>query len=165
MLSFLVAGARCVVLDVTRARGAGIIQAGVEIAEDPQHSPKIRVLRHAPGGESGNGAAQIGIESPGRLGLAAELGVELDQGGVVVVAEKLQRNAQFAAVSENSLVVTGKPRRAGIEVEVAMRLPVDLFRVIRLDDPVAPARGPYPPTAPLPPFSAPARSSYFHDTL
>src|SRR5260370_36577875 len=120
----LVAGAGCVVSDVTRARGDGIIQAGVEIAEDRQHSPKIRVLRHAPGGESGNGAAQIGIESPCRLGFAAELGVELDQGGAVVVDEQLQRDAQFAAVAENALMVTGKPRRAGIEVEVAMRLPV-----------------------------------------
>src|SRR5260370_7138846 len=109
MLSPLVAGARCVVLDVTRARGAGIIQAGVEIAEDPQHSPKIRVLRHAPGGESGNGAAQIGIESPGRLGLAAELGVELDQGGVVVVADKLQPNAQSPPLSKNSPLSPAKP--------------------------------------------------------
>src|SRR6266481_3498429 len=148
MLSFLLAGARCVVIDVTRARGAGIIQAGVEIAEDPQHSPKIRILRHAPGGKSGNGTAQIGVESPSRLGFAAELGVELDLGGAVVVDEQLQRNAQFAAVVENSLMVTGKPRWAGIEVEVAMRLPVDLLRGIRLDDAVAAAHGPHPSTGP-----------------
>jgi hypothetical protein len=144
MLSLLVAGARCVVIDVTRARGTGIGQAGVEIAEDPQHRPKIGVLRHAPGGERGNGAPQIGIESPRRLRFAAELGVELDEGGVVVVDEQLQCDAQFAAVAENSLMVTGKPRRAGIEVEVAMGLPVDLLRGIRLDDAVAAAHGPHP---------------------
>ena len=79
-----------------------------EFAEDSQDRPEICVVRHAFGGESGNGAAQIGIEPPRRLRFAAELGVELDQRGAVVVDEKLQRDAQFAAVAENSLMVAGK---------------------------------------------------------
>src|SRR5580704_8075266 len=144
MLSFLVAAARCVVLDVTGARGTDIIEAGVEIAENLQHCPKISVLRDALGGKGGNGTPQIGVESPRWLRIATELGVELNQGGAVVVDEQLQGNTQFSAVSENSLMVTGKPRWAGIEVEVAMGLPVDLLCGIRLDDAVAAAHGPHP---------------------
>src|SRR3984893_8812363 len=76
------------------------------------------------------------------------MGVELNQGGAVVVDEQLQGNTQFAAISENSQMVTGKPRWASIEVEVAMGLPVDLLRGIRLDDAVAAAHGPHPSAGP-----------------
>src|ERR1700730_7522203 len=165
MLSLLVAGARSIVFDVPGTRGAGIIQAGVEIAEDPQHCPKICILRHAPGGKSGNGAPQIGIESSRRLGFATELGVELDQGGAVVVDEQLQRNTQFAAISENSLMVTGKTRRAGIEVEVAMRPPVDLLRGIHLDDAVAAAHGPHPSAGPRTRFEDSALIARLAETI
>ena len=165
MLPLRVAGARCIVLDVAGARGAGIGQAGIEIAEDPQRDPKLRGVRHALGGESGNAAPQIGIESPRRLGLAAELGVELDQGGAVVVDEKLQGDAQFAAVAENSLMVTGKPCRTGIEVEVPMGLPVDLLRGLRFDDAVAATHGPDPSAGPRARFEDLALIAGFAETV
>src|SRR5882757_293138 len=73
--------------------------------------------------------------------------------------------AQFAAISQNALMVTGKPRRTGIEVEVAMRLPVDLLRGIRLDDAVAAAHGPHPSAGPRARFEDSALVARFAEAV
>ncbi len=62
-------------------------------------------------------------------------------------------------------MVTGKPRRAGIEVEVAMRFPVDLLRGIRLDDAVAAAHGPHPSAGPRARFEDSALVARFAEAV
>ena len=92
------------------------------------------------------------MEPPCRLRFAAELAVELDERRAVVVDENLQRNAQFATVSQDPLMVTGDPGGAGVEVAIPIRLPSDRLPGIRFRDLVSASYRPDPSAGPRPCF-------------
>ncbi len=90
------------------------------------------------------------MEPPRRLRFAAELAVELDKRRAVVVDEDFQRNAEFAAVAQDALMVTGDPGGAGVEVDVPIRLPLDMLRGVGFRDLVAASYRPDPTAGPRP---------------
>jgi hypothetical protein len=135
------------------ARRPAIGQILVERAETPQErTPTVlvlgadrlrqQILFHGLRRQFGDVAAGIVHHSPVELRRPIEGMVVLHQRGAVVVAHHLQRDAERAAVREDTLVMVGQPSRAGIEIQVLVVIPRDVLGAAGLDDRVAAAQGP-----------------------
>ena len=98
----------------TAARATGVAPVTPEIAEYPQHGLDRLVIRHALGGGPRSPPRRSAWSRLAVLRFAAELAVELDKCGAVVIDENLQRNAEVATVSQDALMVTGDPGGAGV---------------------------------------------------
>ena len=77
-----------------------------------------------------------------QLGRAVEGMLVLHQRRAIVVAQHLQRHAEYAAVRQDAFVVMWKPRGARIEIEVLVAIPGDVLRAADLRYRVAGAQRP-----------------------
>src|SRR5712671_2223990 len=121
--------------------GTGVAQVVPEGSEALQQGPELtigpglaRPGREPAGRQRRDPAPRIGEGAACDLGLSAERGVVLEQGRPIVVDEHLQRHAELAAVGEHRLMVLRDARRARVQVEVGLPIPLHPLARIRLRD-------------------------------